>query len=107
MTTNSKAASPVQAGTLGETASERHANNTTQLTPRHQRIHAALAEVAPKGILSFDLRHKCGCMNIADEVMAMRRLGFNITCELEPFVTVDGVNSRIGRYCLAGGVTHG
>lgn len=74
--------------------------NTIKLTPRHQRIHAALAEVAPEGILSFDLRDKCGCMNIGDEVMAMRRQGFNITCELEPFVTVDGVKSKIGRYRL-------
>ncbi|MCX5875752.1 MAG: hypothetical protein NT087_05555 [Deltaproteobacteria bacterium] len=73
-----------------------------ELTPRHQRIVAALSE-NPIGILSFDLRQKCGCMNIADEVMAMRRLGFNITCELEPYTTEDGVKSKIGRYRLAAG----
>ena len=74
---------------------------TTQreLTPRQQRIVNALTEI-PKGLLSFDLRKKCGCMNIADEVMAMRRLGFNITCKLEPYTTEDGVKSKIGRYRL-------
>lgn len=119
MTTNSKAALPVKAGTLGNTASKLHGNLTTptpfnqprcperprqtplatQLTPRHQRISNALNET-PEGILSFTLREICKCQNVADEVMAMRRRGFNITCELEPFITVDGVKSYIGRYRL-------
>lgn len=98
MTANKKAIHPEQADHLGRTAFQNQDHPTT-LTPRQQRILEALTE-NPEGLLSFDLRHKCGCMNIADEVMAMRRLGFNIPCELEPFVTVDGVKSKIGRYLL-------
>lgn len=105
--TKRKAVFPVlQAGTLGETALNLHADSTTNsnflplLTPRHKRIHKALKE-NPAGLLSFDLRNKCGCMNIADEVMVMRRQGFDIACELEPFITCDGIKSKIGRYRLA------
>lgn len=119
MAANKKAALPVQAGTQGNTASKLHADLTTptpfnqshcperprqvspetQLTPRHRRISNALNET-PEGILSFTLREICKCQNVADEVMAMRRQGFNITCELEPFITVDGIKSKIGRYRL-------
>ncbi len=79
--------------------SAKQEKHTTQLTPRHQRIHTALTDT-PAGLLSFDLRHKCGCMNIADEVMAMRRQGFKITCTMEPFITADGGKGKIGRYRL-------
>lgn len=119
MTTNSKAALPDQAGTLGNTASKLQANPTTPtpfnqprcpkgpsqsapaqpLSLRHQRIFNALNET-PSGILSFTLREICKCQNVADEVMAMRRLGFKITCELEPYRTVDGAKTKIGRYQL-------
>lgn len=68
----------------------------TTLTPRHHRIHAALTDF-PEGILSFTLRHICGCQNIADEVMSMRRQGFNIICEILPYITQDGVKSKTGR----------
>jgi len=70
-----------------------------QLSPRHQRILNALSE-APNGILSFTLREICQCQNVADEVMAMRRRGFIISCELEPYRTVDGAKTKIGRYRL-------
>lgn len=99
MTANKKAIHPEQADHLGRTAFQIQDHHTTRLTPRHQRIHAALTETN-EGILSFTLREICKCQNVADEVMAMRRQGFNITCELEPFITVDGVKSRIGRYRL-------
>ncbi|MDR3631386.1 MAG: helix-turn-helix domain-containing protein [Desulfocapsaceae bacterium] len=104
---NRKAASPPQAGTLGETASKQDANYTTSahclpcLSARHRRILKALTE-NPAGLRSFDLRKHCGCMNVADEVMAMRRRGFDIPCTMEPYKTVDGTESRIGRYRLVG-----
>lgn len=99
MTPNNKAALPVQASTLGITASKPLANHST-LTPRQQRILAALNSTSKDGILSYDLRQIAGCMNIADEVMELRRLGVSITCELEPFTTLDGRKSKIGRYRL-------
>lgn len=119
MAPNKKAALPLQAGTLGNTASKPPANHTTQstlnqlpcpvwprqttlasrLTPRHERILNALTQT-PEGILSFTLREICKCQNVADEVMAMRRRGFNISCELEPYITMDGAKSKIGRYRL-------
>lgn len=71
-----------------------------RLTPRHQRIIDALT-ATPKSILSYDLRAIARCQNIADEVQQLRKLGFKIVVEMEPFVTVDGVKSRIGRYRLA------
>jgi len=78
-----------------------HTHGSRAMTPRHQRIFAALAG-SSKGILSFTLREICQCQNVADEVMAMRRQGFKITCELEPYITQDGAKTKIGRYRLDG-----
>ncbi|OGR01455.1 MAG: hypothetical protein A2511_00860 [Deltaproteobacteria bacterium RIFOXYD12_FULL_50_9] len=98
MTINNKAASPEQVGDLGNTALETITNNTT-LTPRQQRIVTALTENIG-GVLSYDLRQIAGAMNIADEIKILRRRGVGIICEFEPFITRDGVKSKIGRYRL-------
>jgi len=75
--------------------------NNINFTPQHHCIYAALTDF-PEGVLSATLREICKCQNIADDVMAMRRQGFNISYELEPYTTEAGVESKIGRYRLKG-----
>ena len=107
MNAKNKAASPVQADHLGETASRNQDHITTptpfpqasRLSPRKRRTITALEE-NPGGLLSYDLGRMVGAMNIADVVMHLRRTGFNISCELEPFTTQDGERSKVGRYRL-------
>ncbi len=69
------------------------------LTLRQQRILDAL-EATKTGILSFELRQIAGAMNVAHEVQELRRKGYKISCNMEPYTTQDGVRSRIGRYLL-------
>lgn len=71
------------------------------LTLRKQRIIAALTDF-PEGHLSYTLGEIAGAMNIADEIMHLRRMGFDIVCRMEPFITQDGEKSRVGRYVLQG-----
>lgn len=70
-----------------------------RLTPRQQRAVDALTEKT-EGILSYELGRITGAMNIADLIMILRRMGFNIDCQMEPFTTQDGDKSRVGRYLL-------
>ena len=99
MTPNIKAASPVQAGTLGNAAPTTQINHTTKLTPKQRRIMAAL-NGSPSGIWSFDLGRLAGALNVAQQIMLLRRMGVNIICEKEPFVNQDGEKSSVGRYRL-------
>jgi hypothetical protein len=69
------------------------------LNPRQQRAITAFNE-NPGGLLSYELGRIVGAMNVPDLIMTLRGLGFNIPCELEPFITQDGVKSRVGRYRL-------
>lgn len=100
MTPNRKAASPLQAGTRGNAASKTQTNHITKLTPKQRRIMAAL-NGSPSGIWSFDLGRIAGALNVAQQIMLLRRMGMNIICEMEPFVNQDGEKSQVGLYRLA------
>lgn len=100
MTPNRKTALPVQAGILGNAVPKTQVNYTTKLTPKQRRIMAAL-NGSPSGIWSFDLGRIAGALNVAQQIMLLRRMGVKIICETEPFVNQDGEKSRVGRYRLA------
>lgn len=70
------------------------------LTPRERRAVDALREVGNEGILSFQLREVARCSYVPALLQCLEKKSFRTRCNLEPYLTADGLQSTIGRYFL-------
>lgn len=104
MTANKKAASPVQAGTLGETASKTTAfNNTTSLlvaqsaAAQRQRI---LEHLKCGPLTTLQARKQLDIMHPAARCLELRKRGLDIRTEWTTEYSVGGSKHRIAKYSL-------
>lgn len=112
MAINRKEASPVQAGTLGETSSKNQANHNlfqptdqsilgNSAADQRHRLHAAIQE---RGSISTIEARKpdLDIMHPAARIMELRKAGVSIETIRVSVPTEAGKMHSVGRYILAG-----
>lgn len=114
MATNRKEASPVQAGTLGETSSKNQANHTTK-SALHKEFWAAggnsseaqrqrlMAHIRQHGSIdTVQARRDLDIMHPGGSVLELRKAGVPIETIRVSVPTEAGKMHSVGRYILAG-----
>jgi hypothetical protein len=87
--------------TPATTAKRQH--NTTKLTPRLKRLLVALY-TAKSGLTREEADRALPASNAPEYIRQLKeRLGLDIPCEMVPFTTIDGRQSKRGVYSLTEG----